>query len=626
MLKTLIRLAPVVIKLGLINVANVILYRLRLKSGVIKRRTPIKDVEFAPDFETREYNSDSFSQELSTVALSIADQLCSGKHPYYWGKWRDVGTPPSWFREASHEQGRHWSETSINTSVGFDVKDQWDLSRFHWAPYLACAHVASGNPRYLQYLNTYLEDWCEKNKVNSGFNCVCVQEFGIRLINLLNSAYILKQHDNRDIYLTSFVLEHCHRIYPTLQYSIAQQNNHGISEAVALYIGGSWLASNSTDADIVAVGKRYAKQGRSTVERLVSKLISLDGGFSMYSLNYHRVVLDTLATFEFWRRVFQQERFTDLFYKRCGLLTEFLASFVDPQTGDVPNIGTNDGSRSFLVVGASYRDYRPSVQMGRALFQGELEYCGKHAECLEWMKEHLGDLSVTERERNSNIFTQSGFVVIVPEGEVDSWGCARFPSYSFRPSHSDQLHFDLWYQGRNILRDSGTFSYNTERPIEDYFTGTVGHNTVQFDDTEPMPRLSKFLVSDWLSVSSCSSLDDLSDSDCWQAGYHDKNGRRHYRKVTFCGNGVWRIEDQLSGTFSKAVLRWHLEPGQWKLLADGVEGQEVRLQIKADANIVRLDLSDGWESRFYGERTENPMLEVEVYGDTTKIVTEVFLG
>lgn len=45
----------------------------------------------------------------------------------------------------------------------------------------------------------------------------------------------------------------------------------------------------------------------------------------------------------------------------------------------------------------------------------------------------------------------------------------RYPRFRFRPSQADALHLDLWLEGRNLLRDAGTYSYNTESAWLSYF-------------------------------------------------------------------------------------------------------------------------------------------------------------
>src|SRR3546814_10496654 len=78
-----------------------------------------------------------------------------------------------------------------------------------------------------------------------------------------------------------------------MAYAVAQANNHATSEAAALFIGGSWLAANGSRA-----GESLVRRGRQHLEKQVARLVEEDGSFSQYSLNYHRVLLDTLSRSE----------------------------------------------------------------------------------------------------------------------------------------------------------------------------------------------------------------------------------------------------------------------------------------------------------------------------------------
>ena len=75
----------------------------------------------------------------------------------------------------------------------------------------------------------------------------------------------------------------------------------------------------------------------------------------------------------------------------------------------------------------------------------------------------------------------------------------RCPKYIFRPSNSDALHVDIWQNGVNWVRDAGSHSYAIELSDLDEFSGTKGHSTIQFDNKNQMPRISRFLFSDWLT-------------------------------------------------------------------------------------------------------------------------------
>ena len=80
----------------------------------------------------------------------------------------------------------------------------------------------------------------------------------------------------------------------------------------------------------------------------------------------------------------------------------------------------------------------------------------------------------------------------------------NYPQFRFRPSQSDALHVDLWVNGKNLLKDGGTFSYNST--MTDWFMSTAAHNTIEFDKRNQMPHISRFLFGDWLKSSQIKSV------------------------------------------------------------------------------------------------------------------------
>ena len=86
-------------------------------------------------------------------------------------------------------------------------------------------------------------------------------------------------------------------VAPKIGYAVGQDNNHGTSEAAALFIGGRWLAALGHP-----VGTRWERNGRRWLEERAQRLIERDGSCSQYSVNYHRLMLDTLSVVEIWRR------------------------------------------------------------------------------------------------------------------------------------------------------------------------------------------------------------------------------------------------------------------------------------------------------------------------------------
>jgi hypothetical protein len=187
----------------------------------------------------------------------------------------------------------------------------------------------------------------------------------------------------------------------------------------------------------------------------------------------------------------------------------------------------------------------------------------------------------------------------------------RFPRFRFRPSQADALHVDLWVAGKNLLHDSGSYSYHAGDEITQYFGGTAGHNTVQFDDRDQMPRLSRFLFGDWLKAKSVTPITKVGSAVSAAAGYIDGQGASHHRTVSLEGQRL-RVEDSISGFRHKAVLRWRLAPGQWTLSGNICDSKLAQVCVSSTAPVRRLELTTGWESLYYHQKKELPVLEIEV--------------
>lgn len=584
--------------LGPSNLCRALGYRLGVKTGLNPVRRLTAEVPAAPYF---------VQPTRHAQGLQVTRQW-SGEVRYY-GLWpvAQHEVPPDWHLNpltgvrVTAPEREWWRIADFDPAVG-DIKSIWEASRFDWV--LAFAQRScSGDTAAITQLNQWLTHWCQHNSPYHGPNWKCGQEASIRLLHLAMGAVMLDQYSHSQPGLMAFVEMHLKRIEPTISYALAQDNNHGTSEAAALYVGGSWLMKNNHPA-----GQRWYLAGRRWLENRAARLIERDGSFSQYSVNYHRVMLDTLSMVEVWRRKLELPALSAEFQSKARAATNWLFTFVDEAGGDAPNIGANDGARLLPLTDTDYRDFRPSVQLAMALFCGQRAYveAGSWDLPLQWLD--LPACEIPAQRPGSQQFDQGGYAVLRQGG---STAVLRYPRFRFRPGQADALHLDLWCNGRNLLRDAGSFSYNTEARWLKYFPGTASHNTVQFDDRDQMPRLSRFLFGDWLQT--C-RLDPLARGEGFMtcgAAYRDGKGASHSRHVSLSELGL-QVRDEVGDFAAKAVLRWRLEPGDWVLEGHTASNGSQRLSVRGDMPIVRFELVEGWESRYYLEKTPVPVLEVEV--------------
>ncbi|PKQ12071.1 MAG: heparinase [Alphaproteobacteria bacterium HGW-Alphaproteobacteria-1] len=590
-------------RLGPANIARVALYRLGLKSGLHPVQRLQAPVAVPPFFRASERQGD-----LPPANTAWNDNLLW----FGWHRQSRPDGPPDWFSnplsnapqpDTTHDWWR------ISDFGAGDIKGLWELSRMDWVVAWATT-TACGDAAAPERLNLWLADWAKKNPPYKGPNWKCGQEASIRVMHLVTAAWVLGQDRTPEAGLVDLLRAHLQRIAPTMSYAIGQQNNHGTSEAAALFIGGSFLVGRDPRAEA------WARNGRRWLEERAANLIESDGSFSQYSVTYHRVMLDTYALAEAWRRHRGLPEFSARLRQRLAAATDWLWTMTDVETGDAPNIGANDGARLLQLTDTDYRDFRPSVQLAVALFRGADAFGpGPWNRPLSW-------LGVTEGKPcaapTSQSFDDGGYHVL---RKASTMAVMRYPRFRFRPSQADALHVDLWHKGINLLRDAGTFSYNVEGGA--WFSGTAAHNTVEFDGHDQMPRLGRFLFGGWLKAEAVDPVLDDGAKAIAAAAYTDAHGARHHRAMTLSA-GSLMCRDTISGNFEEAFLRWRLAPGEWKVEGDIVCNGSQSIAIEIDGVPVSPILSTTVESRYYQQKTEIPEVSVRVNRPATLITKVTF--
>ena len=621
------------------NVARVVAYRGMKRVKLAKWLTAPPAQAAVGDLFKTERAQDDASLDPDLAIYFSRHQTTLGDHvPWLYDPFAE---------ESFEAPERHWSEIPDFVRPGRDIKAIWELSRFDWALTLARQARDQGSEAPVARLNALIRDWQQHNPPFLGPNWKCGQETTIRMLQTLLAASLLDQDgvgaaDEPSEALKAFVEIHTKRVAATIQYALAQDNNHSVSEATGLYIAGAWLGRHDEAA---RRPRTWHERGRNQLERLAARLFAEDGSFSQYSITYHRFVIDMLAQAEWWRKRLDLPEFSEIFHARVSAGVRWLHDMTDPVTGDGPNVGSNDGARLFVLSDTDYRDFRPSVQLAMKLFEDQVPYPeGDHDQQLV----SLGLTPGPRRplERSSRVMADGGFVLMIPplpptRGDVDlapvpggsapreggrpsTWALVRFPSFAFRPAHADALHLDLWVDGVNLLRDSGSFSYNPEPDAAPDLRATSAHNTIEFDGRDQMPRLGRFLFGSWLQPSEVGELALEDGWLSWSGAYEDGEGCRHRRTVSTDG-ATWRIVDEIEGQKKEAMLRWRLAPGDWVLDGETLHGALATISIKAEQPPEAIRLVDGKESRYYLDLQTIPVLEVEFGPDARSVTTTITL-
>ena len=222
--------------------------------------------------------------------------------------------------------GLPWYKISDFSDEAGDIKTVWEASRFDWLLIMA-QRVMAGDENELKKLNEWLRDWIDRNPPYLGANWKCGQEAGIRVLHLWLWRLWFWSSETPTENLKELISIHLQRINSTTGYAIAQCNNHAITEAAALLVGGSMLVQQV----------RHGQEGRKLIE-VSSCKVGKRGRFQpQYSSNYHRLMLDTLCMWWRYGDGKDEPKFSEMFYRRAQSASTWLFNLINLANGDGPN-------------------------------------------------------------------------------------------------------------------------------------------------------------------------------------------------------------------------------------------------------------------------------------------------
>ena len=351
-----------------------------------------------------------------------------------------------------------------------DIKLIWEVSRFPQVYFFINAYSITKDEKYANACVTQITDWIDNNPYPKGVNYKCGQEISFRLfawINALEYFYNFFTKDDLQKVIENIYISLL-RIEANIDYAAKSvKNNHSISEASGLFIGGL-IFSQFEESN------RFIKKGQEYLLKETSYQVYDDGSYIQHSFTYQRLALDVLS-FVFLIADKKEYKLVNILKEQHLKMAKFLNSFIQ-KDGWLPNYGSNDGANLFPISSNNYRDFRVSLDfaMGKSDFFDTKEQ----------------NIALDKQIE----FNDGGYYILKNK---DIFSFIRSHTYKDRPAQNDMFHLDIWYKGVNIFCDSGSFSYNTDKRFKDNFLGVVGHNTIMINDTNQMGQVLNFGFSNW---------------------------------------------------------------------------------------------------------------------------------
>ena len=486
--------------------------------------------------------------------LTEADEITNGKV-------RLFGGPPIHLELNSIKPLAHWTEyESGNVKLSNrDIKWIWEPGRFGWAFTLGRAYWQSKDEKYAQSFWQYFEFFQLENPPYMGPQWTSGQEVALRLMAFVFAAHVFAQSPSstskRKNTLAQAIAIHAARIPHTMIYAQAQNNNHLLSESAGLITAALSLPNYPQAGQWLKLGSHWFNNGLQTQ-------IAPDGTYVQHSTNYHRLMLQ-LALWVMNLKIPNASNHTQISQSdnhqtlsRSSLLclakaTRWLSALLDQQSGQVPNLGPNDGALIFPFSICPYNDFRPVLQASCLAFFGERIFDpGPWDEMALWY--NLPNKKVEKQEIGTKEWSSISTPPTAAQGppiirQEETWAYLRAAKFDSRPGHADQLHVDLWWRGINIAKDAGTYLYNGPLPWKNSLARTAVHNTIMIDGADQMRHAGRFLWLDWAQASIIDYDRSRQDSYDRLVAQHDGYRRinlTHRRAIEY-QNREWIIKDDI---------------------------------------------------------------------------------
>ena len=622
MIQKIKKIANLISNMGFRYLFFRVFYTIKTKIGWQKKVFPtqLKVSEFTslenwrnnlPPFFFYGKDISNLPKEEKEILSKTFQEIQNGVFTFFSKTKIKLGTEYDWMENPStgyrYNINKHWSEVQDLTKEAGDIKYVWEKARFSFL-YDVIRYDYHFEADQSAYAFKEIEDFITKNPINQGPNYKCSQEISLRVLNWTFALYYYKDSPNLTEALFQKIMHsiywQIHHVYHNIHFSrISVRNNHAITETLLLYLSEKLFPFFPNVA-------KWSEKGKKWFEQEIAYQIYEDGTFLQFSMNYHRVVVQ-LLTWGIKLAKLNGDTFDKVVYERAQKSLDFLDACIDPVSGELPNYGSNDGALFFKLTNDDYRVYRSQLDDLRAVLNDYIYFGSKSSLWYGIQPKQKKQAALPEISE----FTKGGYYII-QEGNTKTF--IRCGAYKDRPYQSDNLHIDIWIDGKNVLRDNGSYQYNTSKELINYFNGSEGHNTISIDGKDQMQKGDRFIWNYWVKYAKA-NLTESQNKFVFKGeikGFkHLDSNILHQRIVTKSkGLNEWIVKDIISGVENKTSFQY------WHFSNEMID----KLSITSlDRNNKKLEpiLEEKWYSSYYGVKEKSTRLSFE--SNTNMFTTKI---
>ena len=479
-----------------------------------------------------------------------------------------------------------------------DARTNWELNRHFQFALLAKDYAASGEKKYLDEFVELFNDWNVKNPFLWGISWTSVMEVAIRCSNWCYTLAFLSETDapsdllksisNGILNMTDYITNHYSR------YSSA--NNHLIIEMYV--IGQSGILFDKPEWTDLAI--------RILTRELPIQNCS-DGVNKEASLHYQAFYMEAMGLMT---RLLRKNRIEvpEGWEPMLTQMSRFVADCMG-EYGEVVAFGDDDEGKIVDLKG-DWTEYYVYV-LGLMSVLLDKSYIKNYTcETLYWL---FAEIEIEEAKRSEPyispqycIYKEGGYSILRSVDRKVIIGIDHAPlGYGSIAAHghADALSFQLFYEGKPIFVDPGTYIYHCDLKNRNEFRKTSNHNTVCIDGKDQSEMLGPFLWGKKANSSllSCEQKNDTIEILLMHNGY---SPALHKRRIRFDGHGEISIDDNVHN--SQGQLSF-LFPASCAIESNTcnelVVDQRFKMHFSGKINQMKVDYAR-LLSNAYGEKTD----------------------
>lgn len=347
-----------------------------------------------------------------------------------------------------------------NISKYDDVKMVWEPNRLQFLLPMAVKYCNTKENKYKNLIVEILDFWSEKNKFEYSINWNNNLEVAVRAVSIVMTLIILND-DNLNEKYSKLVYQHAKYLYNEINYSKACiPNNHLIGEATSLLMLSRILKFNES--------KKWYKRAIKILKEH-NDIISDDGVSKENSFSYQFFVTKMyILALSF----IDDEGLFEVINNKIIKSLDFLRYTIINQQ-KVINYGDNDNAYYFSIED-EYNLSRDITRYYNYFFKYELD---DETQIIDALLRNLNKVIKTGEINNSNYFCNKNIFIYKWDNNLLFFNAKKIEGHA----HNDSLAIVLVIDGKEVLLDSGTYSYNLDKEKRRYYTSRNAHNTILFD-------------------------------------------------------------------------------------------------------------------------------------------------